>query len=76
MYYLLTKSNCPLCTQALQLMYQLDIDEPIDIKVVDIAADEALQQEYGWLVPVLKDEQDNELRWPFDTLQLLEFIKQ
>ncbi|MAK70520.1 MAG: thioredoxin family protein [Idiomarina sp.] len=74
MYYLLTKSNCPLCTQALQLLYALDLDEPIDLNVVDIAADAALQEEYGWLVPVLKDSHDNELRWPFDQSQLLEFV--
>lgn len=74
MYYLLTKSNCPLCTEALQLLYQLDVDEPIDLNVIDIASDDALQQEYGWLVPVLKDSHDNELRWPFDQAQLLEFV--
>ncbi|AVJ55932.1 thioredoxin family protein [Idiomarina sp. OT37-5b] len=74
MYYLLTKSHCPLCTQALQLLYGLDIDEPLELTVVDIESDADLQQEYGWLVPVLKDQQDNELRWPFDQQQLLEFI--
>ena len=76
MYYLLTKSRCPLCTEALQLMYALDIDEPLELTVVDIESDTELQQEYGWLVPVLKDHQDNELRWPFDQQQLLEFINQ
>jgi len=63
-----------LCTQALQLLYGLDIDEPLELTVVDIESDADLQQEYGWLVPVLKDQQDNELRWPFDQQQLLEFI--
>ncbi|WP_404402946.1 glutaredoxin family protein [Idiomarina seosinensis] len=75
-YYLLSKSHCPLCTQALQLLHQLPLDEPVDLSVIDIASDENLQQEYGWLVPVLVDNNDNELRWPFDSQQLLEFIEE
>ena len=53
MYYLLTKYAVG-CTQALQLLYGLDIDEPLELTVVDIESDADLQQEYGWLVPVLK----------------------
>lgn len=74
MYYLLSKPNCPLCTQALQLLYGLPLDEPLELVVTDISEHPDLQQEYGWLVPVLKDSNDNELRWPFDQNQLMEFI--
>lgn len=74
MFYLLTKAQCPLCTQALQLLYGLDLDDPLELAVIDIATDAELTEEYGWLVPVLKDNNDNELRWPFDEAQLLEFI--
>jgi hypothetical protein len=73
--YLLTKPHCPLCNEALLLINQLDLDEPIELGVVDISTDEALQKEYGWLVPVLVDVDDNELRWPFDAQKAKEFIE-
>ena len=76
MYFLLTKSKCPLCTQALQLLHGLSLDEPIELTVIDIESNTELQQEYGWLVPVFKDNHDNELCWPFNESQLLEFIEQ
>tara|TARA_B100000700_G_scaffold259347_1_gene294111 strand:+ start:2169 stop:2399 length:231 start_codon:yes stop_codon:yes gene_type:complete len=74
-HYLLTKPHCPLCKEALLLLNQLDLDEPIELGVVDISTDEALQKEYGWLVPVLIDADDNELRWPFDAQKAKEFIE-
>ena len=75
--YLLTKPNCPLCTQALQMLHQLALEEPVELGVVDISEQDDLQEEYGWLVPVfVKASDDSELRWPFDEKQLLEFIEQ
>lgn len=74
-YFLLSKSPCPLCQEALRLIAQLPLEEPIDLSVIDIANHDDLQEEYGWLVPVLKDTHDNELRWPFDQQQLMEFIE-
>ena len=75
MFYLLTKQHCPLCKEALLLLNQIDLDESIELSVVDICSDERLQKEYGWLVPVLVDANDNELRWPFDAQKAKEFIE-
>ncbi|RUO77568.1 glutaredoxin family protein [Idiomarina seosinensis] len=74
-FYFLSKPNCPLCTEALQLLHELPLEEPVDLSMVDISTRSDLQEEYGWLVPVLVDHQDNELRWPFDQQQLLEFVE-
>ncbi|MGM0630218.1 MAG: glutaredoxin family protein [Pseudomonadota bacterium] len=76
-FYLLTKPNCPLCTQAIQLLHSLPLEEPIELGVVDIAEQQELQEEYGWLVPVIiRGKDDAELRWPFDANQLQEFVEQ
>ena len=47
-FYLLTKPNCPLCTQAIQLLHSLDLEEPVELGVVDIAEQQELQEEFGW----------------------------
>ena len=75
-FYLLTKSHCPLCTQAIQLIHQTLLDEPIELGVVDIGTDPDLIEEYATLVPVLvRGRDDVELKWPFDPAQLLEFLE-
>lgn len=76
-FYLLSKANCPLCTQAKQLITSVMATDNGTFSVVDIASRDELQAEYGWLVPVvIRTKDDAELRWPFDANQLLEFIKQ
>ncbi|RUO81299.1 thioredoxin family protein [Idiomarina tyrosinivorans] len=74
-FYLLTKQQCPLCTEALKLINQQPLEEPIRLHVVDIAEQPELQEEYAWLVPVLvRASDDSELRWPFAE-QLGEFLQ-
>jgi len=73
----MTKSNCPLCIQAIRLLHSLDLEEPVELEVINIAEQQELQEEYGWLVPVfIRGKDDAELRWPFDANQLLEFVEQ
>ena len=45
--YLLTKPRS-LCTQALQMLHQLALEEPVELGVVDISEQDDLQEEYGW----------------------------
>lgn len=67
-FYLLTKPNCPLCDEALKILHQATPESPIRLHVVDISTQPELQDEYGWLVPVLvRAHDDAELRWPFPT---------
>ncbi|RUO22395.1 thioredoxin family protein [Aliidiomarina iranensis] len=74
-FYLLMKEHCPLCTQAIQLIYAQKLDEPIQLNVVDIASDPALVQEYATLVPVLvRAADDAEMKWPFAEIKLQEFL--
>ncbi|WP_194755657.1 glutaredoxin family protein [Aliidiomarina indica] len=76
-FYLLTKDNCALCVHAVELIYQQQLPEPIQLHMVDISHDAALLAEYGLLVPVLvRDADDAELKWPFEAEQLQEFLSQ
>lgn len=76
-FYLLTAARCDLCTEALQLLHSLDLEEPIRLHVVDIDQQPDLQQEYAWLIPVLiHADNDQELRWPFNAQQAQQFIEE
>lgn len=71
------KEQCPLCIQAIQLIHQQPLDEPIHLHMVDIASDPELIREYGLLVPVLiRAVDDAEMKWPFQAGQLKEFLSQ
>ncbi|MCL5255374.1 MAG: glutaredoxin family protein [Gammaproteobacteria bacterium] len=75
-FYLLTKEHCPLCIQAIQVIHQADIDEPIELGVVDIASDPELVDEYATLVPVLiRASDEQEMKWPFHAEKLQEFLQ-
>ena len=75
-FHLFTKANCPLCTEALLLLHSLPLEQPIELRVVDIASEPELQAEYGWLVPVLyRALDDEELRWPFTAAEAEEFVQ-
>lgn len=76
-FYLLTTERCELCTQALQILHELPLDEPIRLHVVALEQQPELLDEYRWLVPVLVNgTTDQELRWPFDAQQAQNFIEE
>ncbi|MCL4409663.1 glutaredoxin family protein [Aliidiomarina haloalkalitolerans] len=75
-FYLLTKDNCPLCIQAIQIIHLTELEEPIELGVVDIATDADLLEEYATLVPVLiRGSDEQELKWPFQAEKLKEFLQ-
>lgn len=75
-FYLLTRTPCPLCQQALVMIHQCELEELISLHMVDIDEQADLQQEYGWLIPVLiRQSDDAELKWPFNQAALLEFLQ-
>jgi hypothetical protein len=69
-------SGCHLCEQAAEI---IDAGMPDDLSLflenIDIAESEHWQVLYGQLIPVLYEPETNkELRWPFDQLQVKNFI--
>ena len=67
---LLTTSQCHLCTDAKNLLKNMNVE----YTVKDIDDDEMLLLEYRLLVPVLLY-RDNELKWPFNSLDVMNFIE-
>lgn len=75
-FYLLTRHPCSLCQQALVMIHQCELEEPISLHLVDIDEQQELFNEYAWLVPVLiRQTDDAELKWPFNQQTLLEFLQ-
>ncbi|RTE87220.1 MULTISPECIES: glutaredoxin family protein [Gammaproteobacteria] len=74
-FYLLISDNCPLCKLAIQQIHSQELEEPIALHMVDIHSDPELVKEYGALVPVLvREKDDQEMKWPFEPTELKEFL--
>ena len=70
---LYTTSACHLCEQALDLLQNLPLE--LTIVEVEIANSDELMQRYGLTIPVVAvSNSKQELNWPFDSNQLLDFL--
>lgn len=62
---------CHLCEQAKAMLHAAGVS----VDHVDIAEDDALLEKYGTRIPVMKREDNGEeLSWPFDEAALKHFI--
>lgn len=68
---LLTTAGCHLCEQAQQVIARAA--PQAEIELVDIGDDDALIEQYGELIPVLRHGRA-ELRWPFSLLDVRSFL--
>jgi len=66
---LYSRNDCPLCEDVEELLLHLDIQYTF----VDIDLDEQLRSKYHVRVPVLMNDKNQEMGWPFDADQLKEF---
>ena len=72
---LYSTSACHLCDQALEVIDTVLDLQYFDKKIIDIAESDALIEEYGTRIPVLKFARTNEeLGWPFGAEELVAFI--
>lgn len=69
---LYSRNDCPLCEDVEETLVRLNIA----FSFVDIDEDETLRKKYHVTVPVLQNNKQQELFWPFDDVRLLEFSKQ
>lgn len=77
MLILYTTAGCHLCEDAEAILkYCQSYRADISWQSVDIANDEALVQQYGLRIPVIKlVTTQAELGWPFDPGQVMDFIE-
>lgn len=72
---LYSTSGCHLCEEALALVHQLmHSGNTIEVTEVDIANDDALMDQYGVRIPVIKTPRGSEIGWPFTRQELEEFL--
>ena len=73
--YLYTTLGCHLCEIAESMVQSRKEAFAIDLVPVEISDDDALVEQYGVSIPVLKKaENEEELGWPFDHEQLSAFL--
>lgn len=65
------KDECHLCDEALLVLARAGVSGFDSIYIED---DAALLVRYGLRVPVLRDERDTELDWPFDVAQVAALV--
>jgi len=68
---LYSRNDCPLCEDVEETLLSLNISYIF----VDIDLDENLRKNYHTKIPVLVNLSQQELFWPFDNHQLIEFAK-
>lgn len=72
---LYTTEYCQLCEEAEALIYAALGNRDYELKHIDISESDELMDRYGLRIPVLKaGGAAVELDWPFDSVQLIEFV--
>ena len=67
---LYSRENCPLCEDVENTLIRLNIN----YEFIDIDLDEKLLKKYHVKVPVLVNDNNQELFWPFNEAKIEEFI--
>nr|WP_163502447.1 glutaredoxin family protein [Halomonas socia] len=71
---LYTTLGCHLCSQLEVLLSELS-SEPVTLEHIEVSEDEALMARYGVRIPVLADEQSEELDRGFDPARLAAWLE-
>lgn len=66
---LYSREDCPLCEDVEELLIRMELRYVF----VDIDLDPVLRKSYHVRVPVLINDANQELAWPFDESQVLDF---
>ena len=72
---LMTTEGCHLCELSVPLLVQGVDPQLFEVDLVDIAFEDALVEQYGTRIPVLRHPHSGaELNWPFDAQMLSKFL--
>jgi glutaredoxin len=67
---LYVRADCLLCEEAQALLHEFERAGRLDLRLVDIDDDAALQRRYGITIPVLEIDDGPCLEWPFGPADL------
>lgn len=74
-FILYMTEHCHLCEEAKLTFAQ--VTKATRLQLIDIANNDTLLQQYGILIPVLKEQKSGlQLNWPFDSSQLSHWLNQ
>ncbi len=69
-------SECCLCDLAKSLLENVMKQRPHELTTIDVKAERQYFHQYGARIPVLlRNDNNQELEWPFDKTQLVEFLR-
>lgn len=69
---LFSTAGCHLCDLAIEQVNTLPISTNTNLQIVEIGDDDALVEQYGIRIPVIKFPDDSELGWPFSQHDILQ----
>lgn len=69
---LFSTAGCHLCDLAFEQVQTLPIAADIHLQVIEIGDDDALVDQYGIRIPVIKFSDNSELNWPFEQSDILQ----
>lgn len=72
---LLGTTGCHLCDVAERMARRIVPVLGFQLEYVDIAQDDALVDQYGIRIPVLRATNGQELGWPFEDQQLIQWLE-
>jgi hypothetical protein len=72
---LLGTTGCHLCDVAERMARRIVPVFGFSLEYVDIAEDDALVDQYGLRIPVLRSANEQELGWPFEEEQLIHWLE-
>jgi hypothetical protein len=72
---LLGTTGCHLCDIAERMTRRIAPVLGFSLTYVDIAADDALVDQYGMLIPILRTKDGHELGWPFTEEELIHWLE-
>ena len=73
---LFSGADCCLCDDAKVLLNALEGQVQYELTTIDVKAEREYYHQYGARIPVFyRPDNEQELGWPFDQSQLLEFLQ-
>jgi len=76
---LLSTDHCALCDEAMSMLISMPELAGMELRVVDVATDDGLLEQFGERVPVLQfwqgEREQLQLTWPFETAQIRSAMK-